>query len=98
MVLGRHSFYDWGERRWLSMLTAVNAEEDSGVGVQGYSGERGAGGRNGRGLDVSEKGQEGGNRGELKGGKGGVRRGGARRGWARRGEARRGGGRGGGRW
>jgi len=52
----RHTFYDVGERRWLWMLTAVNAKEDSGVGGEGCSGERGAGGRNGRGLDVSEKG------------------------------------------
>jgi len=38
------------------MLTAVNAEEDSGVGGEGCSGERGAGGRTARGLDMSEKG------------------------------------------
>jgi len=54
-VLWRHTFYDGGERRWLWMLTAVNAEKDSGVGGEGCSGERGAGGQNGRGLDVSEK-------------------------------------------
>ena len=78
------------------MFTAVNAEEDSSVGGEGCSGERGAGGRIGRGMVVSEKGQEGGNRGELKGGKGGVRRGGARRGWGKagRGKAGRGKGRG----
>jgi len=88
-VWWRHVFYDGGERRWLWVLIAVNAEEHSGVGGERCGSERGAGGRNGCGLDVSEKGHEGGKCGELIAGDGGARRGGARRGGGRRGGARR---------
>jgi len=41
MVLWRHMLYEGGKRQWLRVLTAVNAEEDNGVGGQGCSGEGG---------------------------------------------------------